>query len=151
MLDKMQVNKYGLLGLILITTMIILRMFQIQIPEGEATNPILYRFVGAIVDPYVLLTVIPYILVSIVVSQRLNSRDYTKRRLAAKDRFTLQNLFIGLQIAMILWIIGLILGLNDVVLKIVYYVAALAIGLVIPSLLFSKRDSDVAKNDELEF
>lgn len=151
MLSRIQINKYGLLGLVLVTLMVVLRMLQVVIPEGETTNPLLYRFISAVIDPYVLLTVIPYVVLSILINRRLASRVYTKRRLASRDRFNLQNVYVGLQITMVLWIIGLVLGLNQVIIQVVYYVVTLAIGMVIPFLLFSNRESTSGKDDELEF
>jgi len=151
MLDKVQVNTYGLLGLGLVATMIVLRMLLVAVPEGEATNPLLYRFITTILDPYILFSSIPYVIGSIIISQRLNSKVYTQRRLSTKDRFSLQNIFIGLQISMVLWILGMLLGLNNIVLQVVYYIAALAVGLVIPFLLFSRNDQSSKKDDEIGF
>jgi len=152
MLDKTKINKYGLLGLILVSVMLILNILLVQVPQDNTSNPFLYRFTQTVLNPYILISIIPYVIASIVIDRRLDSHTYTKKRLAEKDRFNLQNIFIGIQIAMVLWIVGLLLGLDNLLIQLVYYVVALGIGLMIPTLLFSKREQDEdTKKDELEF
>lgn len=152
MLDKTKINKYGLVGLILVSVMLILNMILIQVPQDNTGNAFLYRFTQTVLNPYILISIIPYVIASIVIDRRLDSHTYTKKRLAEKDRFNLQNIFIGIQIAMVLWILGLLFGLDNLLIQLVYYVVALAIGLVIPTLLFSKREHDSeSQKDELEF
>lgn len=149
MLSNIQVNKYGLLGFILVTLMLILRMLQVQIPETDIGSPVLYRILTTVTDPYMLISIVPYVVASLVINRRLDSQLYTKRRLSTRQRLVYQNIFIGIQIALFLLIIGLFLGLNNILWQVIYYIAVVAFSLFIPFQVLSKRELPV-QDDSLE-
>jgi Zn-dependent membrane protease YugP len=86
---------------------------------------------------------------SLIINRRLDSRLYTKRHLSTRQRLVYQNVFIGIQIALIFLIIGLFLGLNNFLWQIIYFVAVVAFSLFIPFQVLSKRELPT-QDDSLE-
>jgi hypothetical protein len=149
MLNNLQVNKYGLLGFVLVTLMLIIRMIQAQVPETGVDSPVLYRILTTVTDPYILMSIVPYVVASLIINRRLDSRLYTKRHLSARQRLIYQNIYIGIQIALVFLIVGLFLGLNYLHWQLIYFVAVVAFSMFIPFQVLSKREAPL-KDDSLE-
>jgi len=151
MLNNLKMNRYGLAGFGLIVLMLIIRLVQVRVPIESTESPLLYRVVSVGTDFYVLLSIVPFIAVTLFISRRLNSKSYTKQRLSSHDRFTLQNIFIGAHLALFLLIIGMLLGLPNLLWQIAYYVIAVTVGLLIPFQLLTPQEPDEKSDDKLEF
>jgi len=139
MLNNLSINKYGILGIVLILLMLSIRMLSIPLLQDLDMTPFLYRLLVTVADPYILFSIIPYVIFNLLINSRLSPQSFTKYKTSSRARYNLQTIFIGMQIAFILLIVGLFLGLQNIVWQIVYYMVAVAIGLVMPFFLFSRR------------
>ncbi len=152
MFSKARLNWAGVVVFSLVVVMILIRMAQAKVPSSTSLSPVLYRLIAAISDPYVLLSTVPYIFVSIFLSRRLGSTSYTKRRLSRREHSRYQNTFVGAHIAFVLLILGLLLGLGHILWRIIYYVIAIAAGMLTSFLVIAYDDrEDITTVDELEF
>ena len=154
MFQNIRINLYGLFGFILLLIMLGIRMSQVEIQGETTTNPFIIMLGRSLLDPYILATIIPYIFVSISVGSRLNSKKYVEQRLSSQEKLRFQRIYIATQIAFILAIIGLFLGMPNVLWQLIYYIIAVAAGFIASFFLVSLADdvpSTQTEKDELEF
>ncbi|MBZ0297500.1 MAG: hypothetical protein K8L99_33390 [Anaerolineae bacterium] len=154
MFENIKVNVYGLFGFVLLAIMLMIRMLQVEIPDDVSSSPLVYRLGNALFDPYILASIIPYVIISFFVGTRLNSMAYVSQRLSKQQRLRYQRFYIGTQIAFILAIVGLLLGLGNLLWRMLYYVIVVAVGFLIAFFVVSPADDSKKSkqtSDELEF
>ena len=150
MTNNLRISPYGIVGFTLVVLMIVIRMILVDVPSDN-TSPIVYRLTRTLIDPYMLMAIIPYVALSLFVNRRLDSRFYTHHILSHQERLRFQNLYLGAQLAMVLLIIGLFLGITGIITRIFYYIIAVVFGLITPQLIFTNRQEISPGKNELEF
>lgn len=137
---KIQVNRHGMTSLILTLVLILVHLFFVQ-AQNNAT--LLRRVINVFGDPYVLFSVILYILVVGWFSRNEVSQSFTLGHRIPDRKFNIFRILLGAHITFVLLILGLLLTQEYRLWeRLIYIMISLAVGFVVPQLLVSRNVRD---------